>query len=1099
MPNEYTIQIHWGYWWWYGLHPIHAVDYCWDGEVLVEAGHLAKSEFIEFGGIFGIETERYIAMERPSWHWEPSHPFNRAAGVRVTVKGGPETTIRFCTRAIDFCFTIEELTSQKLIQKKVGSRYTSAIVSVQFDGYDPNADHEEDIKALTDHDGRWRRLVLAADLPNPTERLYRTDWIMVDPGGQSSMEIENPGWGTAPGDAKRSLGVTLRCVAMPGWEGGRPEEGFVDREGRVSPTVIPYRIFVNDAECVAAEQYFGAMPPLIPLMEELSVKIPAEQIGSSPVQLRFENDSKTHYVLIARLLVEEIHDRSLEIKSCPRWILIGNEFDVVVQCNEPQHGLEISLPTGVTPEKALPESLDTGEHRLRMKATEPVADATIRLTSATASAEAVVDQVFAAEQDAYPMRIGFEDKLFNPNHPGLRAGVLREMVDTQLGDYMIYRLAYEQDEIVGLAELCREYGIHYQMAHSIPAEWWSAVRQAGGEYFTSLQWTEHDGPLWGYLVSPQYVHLSKPENERTMKTAHDDYVTYMKRLVEVGKEKDPDMSVWVMISAVGHDMAYRGGMEACVSQFNKTHNALMIADAKGAARTYKRPFWGSYMAEGAHINPEGDHHLRTWWLALHLAHISGASYANDEESAYRTWHERIYSYGDRFPRTRRAIMRRFNHYAKTHPRRGKLEVNQAILTGQYACDSIDGIADSLEEGKPPMVWRNFGGDNPMWRPATPEYGMRYLDVFFPGVWLQALEQHMERVRYFYSGTPYGELELIPADASPDVLSQFPLLLLLGWNTMDEKIHANLKQYVENGGTLFMSAPQLTTHEARDFLSNDLEPLNLLRDGDVRDLFGVRITGRAEIIRSIEAVEGIEQSPITGVRIPFHRAQVHAVVRPDHDPVYLEDIELCGAEVIAREGETGKPILIRHRQGRGSAYLLLTSDFPGNSHLVPFMTELVRGFARQVPTPVRLHDPCGEVYYTVRVEEETQARRIHLLNTHWAEAGNERPCTLILGDEEIPLAVREGQLSEVIWLEDLVVLSHDEVLFIDEPMSTPNGYALTLHGFGTVEFRFRLLAGTSAAKVQFDAGTVQTTPDGSWISVTTTFQQRSRGTLVIECS
>ena len=76
---------------------------------------------------------------------------------------------------------------------------------------------------------------------------------------------------------------------------------------------------------------------------------------------------------------------------------------------------------------------------------------------------------------------------------------------------------------------------------------------------------------------------------------------------------------------------------------------------------------------------------------------------------------------------------------------------------------------------------------------------------------------------------------------------------------------------------------------------------------------------------------------------------------------------------------------------------------------------------------------------------------------------------------------------------------DEVLFIDEPMSTPNGYALTLHGFGTVEFRFRLLAGTSTAKVQFDAGTVQTTPDGSWISVTTTFQQRSRGTLLIECS
>ena len=1097
MPNEYTIQIHWGYWWIYGRHPIHHVDFCWDGEVRVESGRLLRSDRIEFGGVCGIQTERFIPLDRPSWHWSPTHYFNRASGVRVSVEGGPETVVRFCTRAIDFSFTIGELTDEKLIQRTVGSRYSCANVTVRFDGYDPNMDHEEDIRALVDRDGRWRRLVLAAELGNDTQHFYRTEWIVVGPGQSAPLELEKPGWGSIPGDVTRSLGVTLRCVAMPGWDGGGPQEGAPGQHGRVERAFVPYRVFSGDRELAAENRYFGAMPPLIPLMEELPIKIPAGQIDSDRVRLRFQNDSEKHFVLIARLLLEEIHERPLEIDSCPRWILPEKEFDIVVKCNAPQHGLQFALPPGVTPLEPLPESLDAGEHRLTLKADEPVANAELRITSASASAAATVEQVFTAPQDAYPMRVGFEDKLFNPDHPGLREGVLREMADTQLGDYMIYRLANHEDEILRLASLCRQYGIYFQLAHSIRQEWWSATRNAAGEYFTSVQWTEHDGPLWGYLQSPQYVHLSVPAEQRTMKTAHDDYVAYMARLVDVCRKNDPELSPWAMISSVGHDMAYRGGMEACVSQFNKTHNALMIADARGAARAHGKPFWGGYMAEGAHINPEGERHLRTWWLSLYLAYISGASYANDEESAFRTWHERIYSYGDRFPRTRREIMRRFNRYAKTHPRRGKLEMNQAVLNGTYACDCIDGIADSIGEDKPPMVWRNFGGDGLKWRPTTPEYGMRYLDVFFPGVWLQSLEQSMERVRYFYSGTPYGELELIPAAAPTDVLDQFPLLLLLGWHTMDEQVYANLKEYVERGGTLFMSVPHLTTHETRDFLQTDLEPLNLLHEGDFSDLFGGRVSGRAEIVRSIEAVDGVEHSPVEGLQVPLERGNAsQTTVRPHHDPVYLEEVELCGAEVIAREGVTGKPILIRHRQGRGAAYLLLTSDFPGNSHLVPFMTELVRGLAGQVPAAVRLSDACGDVYYTVRIEEGTRVRRIHLLNTHWAEAGNERPCALTLGDRKVPLVLKEGALSEVIWLEDLVLLSEDEVLFIDELRRSGNSYAMTLHGFGTVRFKFRHLNGASGAKVEFDTGSVTTTADGPWTRAELTFGRSSRGALVI---
>ena len=50
--------------------------------------------------------------------------------------------------------------------------------------------------------------------------------------------------------------------------------------------------------------------------------------------------------------------------------------------------------------------------------------------------------------------------------------------------------------------------------------------------------------------------------------------------------------------------------------------------------------------------------------------------------------------------------------------------------------------------------------------------------------------------------------------------------------------------------------------------------------------------------------------------------------PLHAPVDLADVELCGAEVLAREGESGEPILVRNKVGNGVAYLLCTYDFPG---------------------------------------------------------------------------------------------------------------------------------------------------------------------------
>ena len=306
--------------------------------------------------------------------------------------------------------------------------------------------------------------------------------------------------------------------------------------------------------------------------------------------------------------------------------------------------------------------------------------------------------------------------------------------------------------------------------------------------------------------------------------------------------------------------------------------------------------------------------------------------------------------------------------------------------------------------------------------------------------------------------------------------------------MNEQVYANIKNYVQDGGRVFMSVPHLTTNETRDFLWNNMEPLNLLKNGDVEDLFGAKISGRGDRLSSIRMVDDLDE--------PFRVSDYAPPAGPKHPPVDLMEVELQGAEVVAIDQATEKPVLLRHRLGEGEAYLLLTHDFPGNSWLADFLTPFIRRLANEVPSRVRLEDPSGDVYYTHR-EEETRVTRIHLLNTDWTEAGNWRLCSLWLDGVEVPLIIREGRLSEVIWFDSLAILVQDEGIYVEEVSSSTSGYSLRLHGSQRGEILLRTLNGKPFEEISFEGRNLETTEGEGWMVANIDFKDRSIGELIIK--
>ena len=1097
------IRVQWGYWMQYAPYPFQHPEYQWDGAARVYEGEITKCWAIDFNGHYGDTRESLKLLAEPRWYWQNVYTQNRMGGVVLEVEGDEETRVEIVTRPAELRFTLHELRRRRRIGAHVGPRYSNVDISAFFDDDDPNLDTPEDMASLRAIDGIWRNIVHAKQFRGPVHRWYRIDFAWAFAG--KSVEVDLPQF-----DKQVSLRTRQSTiVAIVSWSAaavvsGETFEEVLERGGGLHPgnagdvDDLPYVIELNGIEVARGTQTFRHKG--LPMFEELEVVLP-NRIYSATNTLKISNGDHQNHLIVGRIRLEERFIRDFEITVCPVWVLRGQEFEIELLCRSAQKHVKAHLPDGLALIDSIPESLGQGRHRLRMIADEALADLYFSFSSDFDECAGHIEQVISCDPEGPPMLIGFEDGILPRDIDGYIEGVLQHFADNQIGNILVGRGYDSRERALAIAAACKRLGLRFQIASSFNPQWAKDIQELLGPLFDGYYWSEFDGFLWGYAVLPQHLSHDVSEDRRTMRTAYENYIAYMKRLIAWVGEADPTMPNLALISVSGvHAYACEAGMVSTLSQFHKSNNTLLVADARGAARAYRRKAWGTYSSEGGHVSPEGPHHLRMWRLVLQFAYVSGASQANDEEALYRTWHMRSYGRGDRVPRLRQEILKQFYQFASTHPRRGKLKVRQACLLGRYACDVADGLSrgDAYgEENGLPVVWRTFGGRGVEWLPSTPEYGMRYLDVFLPGVWLPSLEQSLETVRRWYCGTPLGEIELTPIDAPPEVLAEYSLLLILGWNTMDETQYGNLRSYVEQGGRLFMSVAHATTNESRRFLAEEMEPLNLIREGDFRDLFGVAVKGRGSPLTRIKAEPAVAGSPVADfLHLPTSSSLPPA--RPQHSNVDLAQVEVYGAEVLATDVETGAPVLVRRRLGKGEAYLLCTHEYPGNSRLVHFVKPLIRELARMTPWPVELDDTSGDVYYTVRETEGEDTTTVHLINTDWTEEGNEKPCRLRLGDRWLELAVKEGRISIVHRSDTLALLIEDENVHAETIRRENDRFAVELHGHGNAEIKLRALEGqiTSAA-----VGGAETPAreHGDWHTVDIRFGQRSVSELSVGIS
>ena len=480
-------------------------------------------------------------------------------------------------------------------------------------------------------------------------------------------------------------------------------------------------------------------------------------------------------------------------------------------------------------------------------------------------------------------------------------------------------------------------------------------------------------------------------------------------------------------------LAMEAGADVPILELVPSEPLRGLAATRGAARAYGKDLWGVHTAMGYYRAPSDAWTPERLRIAYNLFFAGGASIFSECNMPLRNWGSCSAFFSIRgSPPIRRGELecREFDdpicvrarevvseHYRFTqfHQRPAPWpRVRMGYLTG-YLDTGMERLWFVDRPGflapEAARTWRHFDRafDSESWYVPPRKY------------YWQA-----DPAKPLRHGTPpCGQVDIVPIEAPAEALNNYGCLVLLGWNTMTEANYGKLRAYVENGGTLFLSVPHLSTRTRTD------RAQEFIRGGDVRDLCGVRILGAGETVEEVYFAQQTRCAPYA-----FAQGTLYLEEAP------LAKLELHGARVLAHPRERGyQPVLLEHPLGKGVVYLLATWEYPGE-RLDAFLTDILRTLSEGQQGDVAV-EGRGVLYsvFDGRMPSGAAYSTVYLVN-HDIYGQPSYP-RLMVGQGKVPLRVGGCDMRIAWLLEGLVVAPHDRFVKVADARRQGHQWTLTL--------------------------------------------------------
>ena len=1012
-------RIDWGYNMLYSRRHYHPV-YHWDGHLECSNASELKVSMREYPPAWWgpCHTARGIPLDRPEWQ---SSTRRKIAGIRVTADCGNDAVFKLTTLSGIFTFSAQDIISKGHFSFPVGPKYAFCAVTVCRAGY---LWFRPDAKAGS-------AAYEASDLALPQVNSQRMQLAMLKPGETLDIPVKIQ---LPPGEnSYKEILCHLQAMIL---EPGKPE-GQNHAAAEILMTIL-----ANNTEAAEFTHYFRYHDGTVQLLEDVWTRF---QIESEITKISLKNCHNHYPLCISRLVLEPKTTGHLQM-TVPVWGLSGDTVTGKIFALY-KETVEIKFQ-GTTTEV----DLEPGWNEFDLTFQAPGRQLKVTALGKSTTSEAFINAVYALRDENPEVMVGYDMTVVPHDDNGFMDWLLDYTGRTQLGNTVVFRnfrpssrkkQQPRDSSLKRWGEFCRRRKIH---AQSVNCHQNNSLPAAAGEYMHNAGRHEYPGVV--YAQDPQ-----KGSESTDMKNACERYIAFIK--ADVDEVKQMGLRPAYGDASGGHRYCYLAGTSFIRSETMVPHTQHLCSQARPAAEALGKGDWGVHIAiqHGFQLN-HPEHHLGLYFLSLYQPWMMGASMIYEEDSLFQLFKEERQCWDDALTKGKRDMTREFFRFVKTHPRTGKAVRNIAFYEGRYAAP-FNGFICGCEQDPDYSVWGKFGNNAPEWGHRQPEKCRHLLDVLMPGASVHPLRQHYEKRRFYFSGTPYGDFDEVPAEVSADYMKQYRLLLNFGWNTMIKEDYEKLKDFVVNGGTLFTGIPQFSTHIKRDFLA-DMEDLALWNNGDLTELCGVKIIGKGKTFKGNWNAAG---------RMKFETPELS---RLPNDSVLedgeccLADIELRGAVPVAWDADSGAAAIVKYKLGKGTVYLICAWAYPGHEVLSDLVSAWTAKLSDQHRGDFYVEDPSREVFWTYR-HELRDCTKIMLLNTDWSNPGNQKPVIIHTPVFDFTTAITERE-PKIITIVGAAALETSADMNV-EIISNKAG-KIRIHGVVNDNIIFHKPSGSSKLQVDF---------------------------------
>lgn len=1008
-------RIDWGYQYLYSRRHYHPF-YRWDGTLECENGTIEQTFQLAYPVIWYGPGQCAIETELPSPEWE-STTRRGFAGVRFVAEVNENTVFHLKTLSGNFSFTAREIIKTGRKEFSVGPKYLNCHVIVTRSGFywfRPEPEAGQQILEADD---------FSAVVPVRNWARMRTAWIA--PGKRLPFEFEVK---PSPGDVVEQL-LHIQCMAAPDYTPGAEKPAW---------DYFPIRLYCDGKLLIENTRFYRKHDAVMQLLEDLWLRF---TVTPGVHRFELENGHPHFNFLIDRITLQNCPHFHGEL-SLPEWALCGEKlFGRIYAAHEDKFGIQWENNSTVL--NAVP-----GWNEFYFTLNTPGINIPVSANGKTA----YVKEVYDLPDETPEVTVGFDMTTVPHDRSGTMEWILDYTARTRLGNLVVFRSflynrdtsgqeVVDDDLLLKWAEFCRDHHIYVEAATDFDS---GALVKGAKDMLHSVGRHEWPGAVYAFDPAPEW-------RSEDMKSAMEHYLARLK--IEVDRAHRVAPRAAFGDASGGHRYCYMAGADFIRSETMVPHTQHLCSQARPAAEVFRNGEWGVHIAIQHSVQPYFDNHLGMYFLSLFQPWMMGANMIYEEDSLFNLFKEERQSWDDRHTKGKRDMTREFYKFVKTHPRKGQVVRKIAFVEGRYAAPFNGFICDS-NQTPDYSVWGLFGNNAPEWGHRQPEKCRQLLDVLMPGASTLPLRQDFTKRRFYFSGTPYGDFDEVPTEASAEYIKQYSLLLHLGWNTMIAEDHAKLEEFVRNGGTLLVGIAQFSTHVRREFL-NDMSDLALWNGGDLSALCGIKVNAAGKEFSGIWNCSDREKFPgITLSAQPSRSSDEDGACR-------LADITLAGAEPFIWDADSNLPLVTRFQCGKGTVYTLTAYAYAGHEKLQKVMASLIAHLAQQNLPECFVSDPSGEVFWNMH-KESGDIRRLMLLNTDWSAENNSKQVTITTPEFSFETTVTERKPL-------IFTIINDKVVEVDSDFHVDITSNDTLTVYGTGKGILTIRTPETVQNIPFDTG------------------------------